>query len=323
MDTGCRGHRSRLRAGAPASNSLSGAAMWYNIIMTDEEFEKFVYDKIAWEQRFCVYQLTSPEGKVYIGLAEKPVEKRWQNGYGYRGNKTLYADIKKFGWDKFRHEIVEDSLTREQAELLEAQMIRDALSFDPKLCYNRKVPKIHPNRDHYTVYQLYFPDGKMYIGKTGQNFKQRFGHGVHYRDNPELTAAIAQCGVENVRIIIVNEGISFESASAMEKSLIEITRSNDPARGYNKSLGGEKEGGWKQERSKKPKKALKHPELAGHTKPKAIICVETGVEYRSVGEASRKTGTCERSIFKVLKGERETAGGWHWKAIESQRAGEP
>ena len=290
--------------------------------MTDEEFYAYIYSKMAWEQRFCVYELTSPEGKFYIGMAEMPVEKRWHNGHGYRDNKTLYADIKKFGWDKFRHEIVEDSLTREQAEQLEAQMISDALSFDPKLCYNRKVPKIHPNRDHYTVYQLYFPDGKMYIGKTGQNFKQRFGHGVHYRDNPELTAAIAQCGVENVRVIIVNEGISFESASAMEKSLIEITHSNDPARGYNKSLGGESEKGWhaSDDTRRKISETLIARPLCGCMQPrKPVICVETGIEYPSINEASKQTGTCKKSISNVLKGEAKTAGGYHWKLAEDNK----
>lgn len=49
-----------------------------------------------------------------------------------------------------------------------------------------------------------------------------------------------------------------------------------------------------------------------------IVCFETGTEYPSVREASRKTGVNLGSISYCLNGKQKTAGGFHWqKVIES------
>ena len=45
----------------------------------------------------------------------------------------------------------------------------------------------------------------------------------------------------------------------------------------------------------------------------AVICKETGRLFESVNQASEWTGTCHQNIFKVLNGERKTAGGYHWE----------
>lgn len=45
----------------------------------------------------------------------------------------------------------------------------------------------------------------------------------------------------------------------------------------------------------------------------AVICVETQEVFESLAEAERKTKTQYPNIVKVLKGQRYTAGGFHWK----------
>lgn len=47
-----------------------------------------------------------------------------------------------------------------------------------------------------------------------------------------------------------------------------------------------------------------------HSKP--VICVETGIKYSSIIEASRQTGFSRRSIQFALKDEQTTAHGTHW-----------
>ena len=138
--------------------------------------------------------LTSPEGKMYIGMAEMPVEKRWANGKNYKNNKALNADIQKFGWENFQHEVLYDELTKEEAQITEAQMVADLVKACPDKSYNGQIPKVNPDRNHYTVYQLVFPDGKQYIGKTGGDFKKRWANGKGYRTNKELTKAIKEWG---------------------------------------------------------------------------------------------------------------------------------
>jgi hypothetical protein len=50
---------------------------------------------------------------------------------------------------------------------------------------------------------------------------------------------------------------------------------------------------------------------------KAVVCVETGVEYVSAGKASEDTGVPRCSISKCCTGSLGTAGGFHWSFKES------
>lgn len=46
-----------------------------------------------------------------------------------------------------------------------------------------------------------------------------------------------------------------------------------------------------------------------------VICVETGMIYKSLMEASRQTGVNGGNICNVLKGRLRTAGGFHWQYV--------
>lgn len=65
---------------------------------------------------YYIYKHTSPNGKVYIGQTkrEKP-EYRWNNGKGYKNRPEFYKDILAFGWDNFKHEILETVETYKEA----------------------------------------------------------------------------------------------------------------------------------------------------------------------------------------------------------------
>lgn len=53
--------------------------------------------------------------------------------------------------------------------------------------------------------------------------------------------------------------------------------------------------------------------LAKISKP--VKCIETGIIYCSMSEASRKTTVSLANIHKVCNGERHTAGGYHWEYV--------
>lgn len=72
---------------------------------------------------YYVYKHTSPNGKVYIGITCKNPSWRWNNGNGYKANVFFYEDIKKYGWDNIKHEILFDNLTKEEAEKKEIELI--------------------------------------------------------------------------------------------------------------------------------------------------------------------------------------------------------
>ena len=52
---------------------------------------------------------------------------------------------------------------------------------------------------------------------------------------------------------------------------------------------------------------------------KSIICIETNIKYNSIKEAGRILQINSRSIQKVCKGERQTAGKLHWKFAKEEK----
>ena len=70
--------------------------------------------------------------------------------------------------------------------------------------------------------------------------------------------------------------------------------------------------------SKETKERLSSLKKGTHPKTqwaaKKVICIETNIIYESVCEAKRQTGICH--IDSCCRGERLTAGGYHWKYID-------
>lgn len=76
------------------------------------------------DKKYVLYKHTSPSGKVYIGITSKKVNKRWQNGTGYKPCTAFYRAIMKYGWDNIKHEILFVNLSKEMAEHLEILLIK-------------------------------------------------------------------------------------------------------------------------------------------------------------------------------------------------------
>lgn len=87
------------------------------------------------ERRYTVYVHTSPSNKKYVGMTSTSLEKRWQSGKGYR-TQVFYRAIQKYGWDNIEHEVVQDGLTKSEAEELERALIKEYKSNNPHYGYN-------------------------------------------------------------------------------------------------------------------------------------------------------------------------------------------
>lgn len=87
---------------------------------------------------YCVYMHTSPNDKKYIGVTKQhPPTKRWKhNGRGYIKNEHFYRAIQKYGWDKFKHEILIDNISKDKAFELEKALIKKLNSNDYRFGYN-------------------------------------------------------------------------------------------------------------------------------------------------------------------------------------------
>ena len=104
-------------------------------------------------KKYKVYKHTSPSGKVYIGITSTSVEKRWQNGKGYKSHKYFYSAISKYGWENIIHEIVADNLSRKEACKMEVELIKKYNSTNRLFGYNQSIGGesgacgVHPSQE--------------------------------------------------------------------------------------------------------------------------------------------------------------------------------
>lgn len=72
---------------------------------------------------FCVYILTFPNNKVYIGQTCQIPERRWANGNGYSKVQPVRCAIDKYGWKNVKHKILYSGLSKEEADYFEKKEI--------------------------------------------------------------------------------------------------------------------------------------------------------------------------------------------------------
>lgn len=85
---------------------------------------------------FLIYKLTSPEGKIYIGLTKDITRRIREHSIGMC-NRHLHAAILKYGFETFKQEILVENLTIEEAEEQEAAWIAFFESNTPDKGYNQ------------------------------------------------------------------------------------------------------------------------------------------------------------------------------------------
>ena len=76
------------------------------------------------DKTYIVYLHINPENKkVYVGITNQNVYKRWKNEHGYTKCKKFYNAIIKYGWSNFKH-IVLCKTCKDRALLLEKTLVK-------------------------------------------------------------------------------------------------------------------------------------------------------------------------------------------------------
>ena len=88
----------------------------------------------------------------------------------------------------------------------------------------------------YVVYMHEFPDGKRYIGMTGQPLTRRWGNGHGYDDQPDVSMAIAKYGWDSVRHYLLFENLTKEQAYDRWIEAIRLYKTYMPEYGYNRAF---------------------------------------------------------------------------------------
>ena len=200
-----------------------------------------------------------------------------------------------------------------------------------------------PAEAHWTVYKITAPDGRVYIGQTGQPLRVRWRKGyncTHRNHNAELNAAFVHYGKASFQVEPLCEDLTQEGAWELETKFIELYDSMNPEKGFNRRTGGPVLGcsnskttvercrraalkkyldnpRYREEAREAAKRRTAegtNPIMYSSRKARPVVCVETGEVYASQNAAARLTGIV--SVHKACCGKQNTAGVLHWRFAE-------
>lgn len=242
----------------------------------------------------CVYCHTLRfDGRKYIGMTvygNNP-NRRWQNGNKYEGTYFGSA-IKKYGWDNFEHEIIQNNLSLEEARKLEKKLIKDLGTQDSTKGFN-----LSAGGDGCYDFSMTTRE-KMSKAKKGSapwnKGKHPRLHEVYYGFDP------------SVAVVCLEDGKTFYNQSAA-------------ARYYNidRSLIGKS---INQHRTLKNGLSFcRYNNITESRLPKTtavrVLCVETNIIYNSMQEIEDTLGISHKNVSAACRGKRHTAGGYHWQYV--------
>lgn len=267
---------------------------------------------------YCVYRHVSPSGKVYIGITCRVPRYRWNNGNGYPHNAYFNNAIQRYGWDNFKHEILLEGLTKEQAELAEQLFIGYYHSNEREFGYN-------------------IESGGNANGKHSAETKQKIGNGNRGKVVSAQTRARmskAQKGHKvsqetREKLSKINTGKRHTEATKQkiaeklrgEKSYMYGTHLSDERKAYlSKINSGKNHPRYGQPCPEKTKKKISN----AHKKPVVALNRDTMqimFVCNSIQEAAVWVGCNSGNISMCCKGKRPTAGGYAWAYADIKEVG--
>lgn len=255
------------------------------------------------ERNYVVYMHVSPNNKKYIGITGRDnVIDRWDNGKGYKNNRYFSNAINKYGWDNFKHIILFEDLTFEEANMLEMFYI--------------------------SYYDTYNNPSKGYNQTKG-------GQGVKGRIVTREQKKYMRKKSENIsrKVINVTTGEIYNSLNSAGRNIIDHTKSNrletitsklrDCCRGKLKTAYGY-EWWYLNEYENNLEKGSTSYVREDLTLTKRIINISTNEVFDNAKVASDKYNINKFNIIRCCKGEVKKCNKHKWmfkedydKAIEN------
>ena len=247
---------------------------------------------------YSVYEHITPNGKRYIGITSKRPEVRWQNGKGYKSNEYFDNAIMKYGWENIEHKIIKTTLTKEEAEQMERELIA----------------KFQSNaRDHgYNI-----TSGGECIGKHSEESKRKMseklkGHpsprkGVHLSDETKKKLSESHKGLR------YNIGVPFT-----EERKRHLREHHADVRGEKNPNYGKK---WTPEEIA-IRQSHRVYKTGGEnpTAKKIVQYLDDGTIVKIWGSLSEASKVyCRTSLKDCLKGKYKHHKGYQWKYLEGEQ----
>lgn len=226
-------------------------------------------------KKYVVYCHTFPNGKRYVGITSQQLNRRWQNGEGYKG-QMVYNAIQKYGWHNIEHRVLYENLTKEEAEQKEIDIIKEWNTTNNKFGYNVE---------------------------SGGNLNKE----ISIETRKKLSEA--------------NKGqipwIKGKHHTDLSKELNREKHLGKPAWNKGKCFNELS----KSKMSVSKKVLYKNGWLPANTK--RVICLDTGVIYKSAKEAARLLNLNSSHISSCCTGKRKTCGKLRFSHYKGGDVNEP
>lgn len=243
-------------------------------------------------KKYKVYMHVFPNNKAYVGITAQKVNRRWNNGKGYKNNVYMTDAINKYGWENIKHLVLVDNLNREEAEQKEIEFIN----------------KFKANRREYGYNIL--DGGNVSKGvneetrKKMSNNSKRLWNNIEYRQHMIDIHTGKKASKETIEKQRKNNKKFWLGKHLTDEMKDKISNSKKGSIPWNKGTQGI---------MKANKTSFKNGEI--HSKTRKVKCVEKGIIYDTINNASRQLQINATCIINVCKGKQNVAGGYHWEYV--------
>lgn len=278
---------------------------------------------------WIVYKHTSPSNKVYIGITSRDPKRRFCcNGQGYKNNFHFWSAIKKYGWENFKHEIIKEGLSFDEACETEKRLISEYKSFDSRFGYNIALGgqgflMTDEQRAELSDRQKKFYSDpsirkKVSIRSKGmwadENFRNNHIGEKHPMYGHTHTEEARQKISEARRGKPTTKGKVWTLEERQHMSEVQMGHKGTPWTEEHRELQRNRMSG-----SNNPNygKRLSQEQMDKLRKANEIAVIQIDgdhqVRYSSAAEAGRVTGICASNINRACRKERLRAGGYEWR----------
>lgn len=268
---------------------------------------------------------TTPNGKRYVGVTIfKNVNRRWQNGTGYK-TQLFGRAVDKYGWNNIVHEVLITDMTKAEAEAWEKETIALYRSDERAHGYNilsggdaslgikKPVICIETGVEYESCGQA----AEAFGGKQGNlsthltrnnNERLKSFKGFHFAYKQELLDSglpKQEFLASKIAIIEHRKATPFKHTPATTEKLRQLNI-------------GKKASPETREKMSQARLGKKRPpewtEKVRRSNMKPVICIETGLEYESVNAAGAAHGGHAADLTNHLKGKQyhKTFKGFHF-----------
>ena len=266
-------------------------------------------------------------GKKYVGITSRSVERRWQNGNGYNKGTVFRNAIDKYGWDGFRHDVLYSGLSEDDAKNMEIKLIKEFNTMDGHFGYNRtaggegtvglvhteetrnKMRMSHIGTHHSESTKKKISNSSIgntkWLGKKhSEETKRKMSEAreQYYKENPVTEEESAERSVRAKS--------AYENDSTLKKRLsiarIKYFEENPDAR---KKLSGSR----KELYNNNPELKKVISEIQSKPVDMYTIDGEYIQSFCSMTTAMKYTKIDRSSISRVCNGKQKQAGGFIWK----------